>query len=102
MDDEKDSLIKYLNTVYDETGFDGVIDEVKSRLVYGSVSIKNDLHCITTGGWSDDEMLLHTLSSPLTKFHKHYVGYVRGGAFYFDKTHYNDWDYTHDIVRVKK
>ena len=76
---------EHINNIYKEFGFDGVIEEVKSRLVYGTVTEMDNLIRISTGGWSDDEALLDVLISPMTRFHYHYVGYLVGGAFYFDK-----------------
>lgn len=87
-----DEEIEYglkLNKIYDKEGFQGIINFVQEELKYGKVTIKNGLYCITTGGWSDDEFLIHSLISPVSKFHYHYVGYIIGGAFYFvkDKEH---------------
>lgn len=76
---------EHINNIYKELGFDGVIKEVKSRLVYGTVTEMDNLIRISTGGWSDDEALLDVLISPMTRFHYHHVGYLVGGAFYFDK-----------------
>lgn len=76
---------EHINNIYKEFGFDGVIKEVKSRLVYGTVTEMDNLIRISTGGWSDDEALLNVLISPMTRFHYHYVGYLVGGAFYFNK-----------------
>ena len=76
-------LINIINTVYDTEGFKGVIEEVENRLEYGTVKKMNVLYRISTGGWSEDEMLLQALKHMLCRFSKHYCGYVRGGAFYF-------------------
>lgn len=73
----------YLNKIYDKKGFHGIIELVKSELEYGNVSFRNGLYCITTGGWSDDEALVHALISPVCRFHYHYCGYIVGGAFFF-------------------
>ena len=82
MTDEINNAIK-LNKIYDEKGFQGIINEVKDQLEYGNVTEKNGLYCITTGGWSEDEFLVHSLISPVSKFHYHYCGYLVGGAFFF-------------------
>lgn len=74
-----------LNKIYDEKGFQGIIRFVKDELEYGKVTEKNGLYCITTGGWSEDEFLVHSLISPVSKFHYHYKGYIVGGAFYFSE-----------------
>ena len=99
MMDEK--LIEIFNFIYNQHGFYGVIDEVKDHLFYGSVTDKhNGLYCITTGGWSDDEHLLHALINPLSNFgRKHYVGYLKGGAFYFSNVKY---DNDVEIVRIRE
>ena len=81
----EERLINIINTVYETEGFKGVIEEVQSRLVYGTVIKTNGLYCISTGGWSDDEALLDALISPMTRFHYHYVGYLVGGHFYFSE-----------------
>ena len=82
----------YLNKIYDKKGFHGIIELVKGELEYGNVSFRNGLYCITTGGWSDDESLVHALISPVCRFHYHYCGYIVGGAFFFveDKDCKND------------
>ena len=72
-----------LNKIYDKKGFQGIIEYVKDELEYGDVTIKHGVYCITTGGWSEDEFLIHSLISPVSKFHYHYCGYLVGGAFYF-------------------
>lgn len=83
-DEEEYIEAKHLNNIYKKFGFDGVIKEVRQRLVYGTVTEMDNLIRISTGGWSDDEALLDVLISSLTQFHYHYVGYIVGGAFYFD------------------
>lgn len=80
--------IKIINMVYDEQGFEGVIEEITDRLNYGTVKSINGLIRITTGGFSDDEALLHCLIRPDCIMHKHYCGYIRGGAFYFCEEKY--------------
>lgn len=81
-------LINIINTVYETEGFQGVIEEVEDRLEYGRVKKMNGLYRISTGGWSEDEILLEALTSLLCRFHYHYVGYVVGGAFYFSEDKY--------------
>ena len=82
MSDEIDCAIE-LNKIYDKKGFQGIIETVKNNLEYGNVTEKNGLYCITTGGWSEDEHIIHSLISPVSKFHYHYCGYIVGGAFFF-------------------
>ena len=83
-------LINIINTVYETEGFHGVIEEVEDRLEYGTIRKMNGLIRISTGGWSEDEMLIDALLSVLCKFHTHYCGYIRGGAFFFCEDKYAD------------
>lgn len=90
-DEEFEYLLK-LNMIYEKSGFQGIIKEVKDNLEYGNVTSKNGLYCITTAGWSEDEFLVGALRHPVSRFRYHYVGYIVGGAFYFveDKDKVND------------
>ena len=74
-----------LNNLYKNHGFEGVINYAKVRLQnYGGVKEENDLICMYTGGWSDNEFFIHCLNFLTSIFaNKHYVGYLRGGAFYY-------------------
>lgn len=81
-------LVNVFNLIYDDEGFLGVVDEVEDRLKYGTVKKINGLYCISTGGWSEDEMLIQVLRYPTCKFHRHYCGYIVGGAFYFSEEKY--------------
>jgi len=86
MTDEESLYVELINTFYEKYGFKGVLEEISDRLEYGGVTEKEQgLYCITTGGWSDDEFLVHCLLNPVSKFRKHYVGYLIGGAFYFSE-----------------
>lgn len=76
-------LINIINTIYKTEGFQGALEEIEDRLHYGTVKKKNGLIRISTGGYSDDETLLHSLISMTCLFSAHYCGYIRGGAFYF-------------------
>ena len=80
--------LRVINIIYDEDGFHAALNEIERRLEYGEVKKINGLYRITTGGWSDDEALLHSLCSLLSKFRKHYCGYIRGGAYYFCEDRY--------------
>ena len=82
---EEFNLVNILNTLYTKYGFKAVLNEVESRLVYGRIRKQDGLYEITTGGWSEDELLVHALINPASKFHYHYIGYLVGGAFYFDE-----------------
>ena len=83
-DDEIEYAIE-LNKIYDKEGFQGIIEYIMGELTYGNVSFRNGLYCITTGGWSEDEFLLDSLISPVSKMRYHYCGHVVGGAFYFSE-----------------
>ncbi len=90
-----EKLTEYFNSLYISEGFYGVIREIDSKLEYGSVEDKGDgLFCITTGGWSDDEEILDSLTSFLSRFgQKHYVGRLCGGAYYFaEDNHSNQYE----------
>lgn len=76
-------ILRMINIIYDEDGFQAALNEIERRLEYGKVKKINGLYRITTGGWSDDEALLHSLCSLLSKLRKHYCGYIKGGAYYF-------------------
>ena len=80
-------LIEIFNTVYEKYGFDGVIEEITDRLKYGTVK-KTDtgLYRISTAGYSDDEIVLASLTFFTCIFgYKHYVGFLRGGHYYFSR-----------------
>ena len=81
-------LVNIMNTVYKTEGFQGVIEEVTERLEYGTVREQNGLIRISTGGWSEDELLLHSLIRIDCMMSKHYCGYIRGGAFFFCEEKY--------------
>ena len=85
--------VEKYNHIYQERGFQGVIREVENRLHCGKVIKKDDgLYCIVTGGWSDDEELLCVLNSFMSMFaYKHYVGKLRGGAFYYAEENIDDY-----------
>jgi hypothetical protein len=80
-------LVDKFNDIYDKSGFDGVVEYLEDNLQYGDVERKtDDLIMITTGGFSDDEDLIHSLIHITCRFgRKHYVGYLRGGAYYFSR-----------------
>jgi hypothetical protein len=80
-----DSLIKFYNRVYQEKGYHGIIRTLKRDLEFGDINFPSDnLLQVTTGGWSDDEDALSSLTSLTSMFgHNHYVGELRGGVFYF-------------------
>lgn len=86
MIDEESIQVDIINMIYTKYGFHAVLKEVESRLTYGKLRKQDDgLYEITTGGWSEDEQLVHALINPASKFHYHYIGYLMGGAFYFDE-----------------
>lgn len=90
----------YFNEIYREHGFKAVIQEIDNILEYGGVNSNGDgIYCITTGGWSDDEYLINWLISPESELgRKHYIGYLRGGAYYFSEQDY--YDSNVDIVSL--
>lgn len=83
--------IEAINIIYEEKGFDGVIEYSRQKLYdYGVVKEKNGLVMMATGGWIDNEEYLYCLNHLLSNFGRnHYVGYLRGGAFYYSKDKYN-------------
>lgn len=81
-------LVNILNTVYQTEGFQGTLEEIEDRLEYGTVREENGLVRISTGGWSEDELLLHCACRFDCMFAKHYCGYIRGGAFFFCEEKY--------------
>jgi len=97
----KDKLTEHFNSIYASEGFYGVIRAVEARLEMGGVKAKGDgLFCITTGGWSDDEEILMSLTSFLSFFgNKHYVGRLCGGAYYFDEDCHSNY---YEIVREEE
>ena len=90
--------LDYFNDIYDKYGFKGVIEEVSEMLAYGGVTKKDKgLYCISTAGFSEDEEICRSLTYILSKFgNKHYVGYLRGGAYYFSEIEH---DLDIEIVR---
>ena len=99
-------LSKYgrINGIYDQYGFEGVIDYVERRLEYGEVTkTQEGLYRIITRGWSEDECLIDDLINPGSYFRRHYVGYICGGAFYFaENMEDNDFEVTKKDGTVKK
>lgn len=83
--------IEAINIIYEEKGFDGVIEYSRQKLYdCGVVKEKNGLVMMATGGWIDNEEYLYCLNHWLSNFGRnHYVGYLRGGAFYYSKDKYN-------------
>ena len=91
-DDEDFRETKYINSIYKEEGFNGVIDYAKRKLCqYGLVKeVQDGLWVMVTGGWSDNEFWVHCLNSPVSIFHmKHYCAYETGGAFYYTEKPYD-------------
>ena len=91
-DDEDFRETEYINSIYKEDGFNGVIDYAKRRLCqYGFVKeVQDGLWVMVTGGWSDNEFWLNCLNSPVSIFHmKHYCAYETGGAFYYTEKPYD-------------
>lgn len=78
------------NHTYEYDGFEGVLYELEDKLEYGKIIEKeNGIWCITTGGWQHDEEMIESLLDLTSLFgHYHYLGYVRGGAYYFAEKAY--------------
>ena len=77
--------VEKINKIYEESGFDGVIGAVADRLECGFVRYyaEDEIFCIITRGWSNDESVIYNLLDPVSIFgQNHYVGYIRGGAYY--------------------
>ena len=95
-------LIKRLNNIYDNEGFDGVVGYAKSQLCSGGlVSEENGLICMVTAGWSENEIFMYCLNHLMSKFHYHLVCTEPGGAFYYSPDKW-DSDYEIEIRRVKR
>lgn len=77
--------IETINTIYEKNGFHSVLLTINDVLKYGQViQVGAGLWKITTGGWSDDEQQVDELNSFISFFRdKHYIGYLRGGAYYY-------------------
>lgn len=76
--------VEKINKIYEESGFDGVIGAVADKLEYGFVRYyaEDEIFCITTMGWSNDESIIYNLLDPVSIFRqKHYVGYIRGETY---------------------
>ena len=102
LDDDDMVLIKRLNNIYDNEGFDGVVDYAKSQLCCGGfVREENGLICIVTAGWSENEGFMYCLNHFMSKFHYHLVCTEPGGAFYYSPDKW-DFDYEIEIRRVKR
>lgn len=74
-----------INEIYKKDGFEGVISFVEGELELGRITETGDkMYRISTAGWSEDEFLVYVLTDLTSIFGtKHYVGYIRGGAYYF-------------------
>ncbi len=85
--DDELSKVEMYNKIYSEKGFNGIIQTLEDKLHLGRITWKpNGIVCITTGGWSDDEEIIHNLLHIVSQFgHNHYLGYVVGGVYYFSK-----------------
>lgn len=86
--------IKHINTIYEELGFDGVIEYAKDKLrEFGSVrEVEEGLWLMATGGWSDHEHWLACLNdlTCVMSWKGHYRASTRGGGFYYTKKPYAD------------
>lgn len=102
LDDDDMVLIKRLNNIYDNEGFDGVVGYAMSQLCGGGfVREENGLICMVTAGWSENEGFMYCLNHVMSKFHYHLVCTKPGGAFYYSPDKW-DSDYEIEIRRVKR
>ena len=91
LDDDDMVLIKRLNNIYDNEGFDGVVGYAMSHLCGGGfVREENGLICMVTAGWSENELFMYNLNHFMSKFHYHLVCTKPGGAFYYSPGKYDD------------
>lgn len=91
LDDDDMVLIKRLNNIYDNEGFDGVVGYAMSQLCGGGfVREENGLICMVTAGWSENEGFMYCLNHFMSKFHYHLVCTQPGGAFYYSPGKYDD------------
>lgn len=95
----ENNLIYKFNQIYRTAKYPyiAVLEEVEEMLTYGQVIKKEDgLYCVTTAGYSEDEAICHALVHILCRFgYYHYVGYLRGEAFYFSES-------KHDSVEINR
>ncbi len=93
-----------INSIYNEYGFRGVINYIERWLEYGELTeTQEGLYRITTGGWLEDEWLVGGLTHMRSLFgNNHYVGYLRGGAYYFaENMEDNDFEVTKKDGTIK-
>lgn len=88
MNDEE--ITNLFNNRYQNEGFEGCIDLLEELIdePYGNVYRYDDgLVQFTTGGWSDNESLIHSIVGVLTNIFswKHYIGWTVGGSYWFVK-----------------
>ena len=94
-------IVDEFNQQYSLHGFHGVLSLVEDMLEYGRVKKMDDcLWRITTAGYSDDEEICQNLRHILCRFgYLHYVGSLRGGAYYFSEVKHDE---NIAIVRLKE
>lgn len=86
--------IEHINNIYEELGFDGVIEYAKEKLnEFGAVrEVEDGLWLMATGGWSDHEHWLSCLNDMMCvmNWKGHYIASTRGGGFYYTREPYAD------------
>ena len=89
--DEGDLLeIHNINKVYDDGGFDAVVNYAKVKLSdYGAVREENGLVKMATGGWSEHEDFIYCLNFITSKFLPHLRASTPGGGFYYSREKYD-------------
>ena len=88
---EKGLEMEYINDIYKEDGFKGVIEYAKNQLSrYGAVrEVDKGLWLLATGGWSDHESWLDCLLSWNFLYARgHYRATTSGGGYYYSETPY--------------
>ncbi len=96
---EEKELIKFLNKM----NFEEIIKMLKSEMTHGGEveELENNLICVYTAGWSENEDLVYLLRSPFCIHHYNYVGQI-WATFYFTKNKDTKFDYSYKIVANKK
>ena len=94
---EDDEIYELLN----KRSFEEVIKLMKDEWAsYGVVREHDDgLIEFVTGGWSENEILIDYVTDFRCKHRSHYVGFIVGGAHFFQPNHDGVW---FDIIAEKR
>ena len=63
---------------------------------YGIATYEDGILRLVTGGWSENEEIIQTLKQNFYFMSKHWVGEIRGGAYWFEIK--RDWNRNPTIV----